>query len=45
MKAGAKHSLQQNFQNVINPPLLHGPVEKTVLGLLNVPELHLLIGI
>ena len=45
IQAGSKHTLQQNFQNVINPPLLHGPRDKRVLGHLNIPELHLLIGI
>ena len=44
MKGGAKHTKQQFYQNVINQPLLHGPRDRKVLGLLNIPELHLLIG-
>ena len=35
---------QQRFQNVTNPPLLAGDVDRKVLGLLCVPELHLLLG-
>ena len=33
------------YQNVVNPPLITGDLVKLVLGLLAIPELHLLIGI
>lgn len=35
---------QQRFQNVTNSPLLTVDVDRTVLRLLSVPELHLLLG-
>ena len=44
VRNGSKHSQQQFYQNVINAPLLHGVRDRKVLGLLNIPELHLLIG-
>ena len=44
ISSGAKVEDQQWCQNVINAPLLHGPRDKLVLGLINIPDLHLLLG-
>ena len=42
--SGAKKSKAMKFSNVINEPVLSGSPDKLVLDLLNIPELHLLIG-
>ena len=44
VEAGSVKKTQQRFQNVTNPPLLAGDLDQKVLGLLCVPELHLLLG-
>ena len=44
VESGSNRKKQQNFQNVINEPLLKGQPDQEVLGLIAVPELHLLIG-
>ena len=45
LEAGAVKSKAMKYSNVINEPLLTGNPEALVLDLLNIPELHLLIGI
>ena len=42
---GSKKSQAMKFSNVINEPLLTGDPSTPVLQLINIPELHLLIGI
>jgi hypothetical protein len=44
VEAGSVKKTQQRFQNVTNQPLLTGDVDDKVLGILAVPELHLLLG-
>ena len=44
MAAGSNLKSQKKFQNVVNSPLLIGRPDQKVLGLVSVPELHLLIG-
>ena len=44
MTAGSKKKNQADFQNIVNPPLLEGPGEAQILGLLAPPELHLMLG-
>ena len=44
MIAGAKKPKAMKFSNVINEPLLTGDPNALVIDLLNIPELHLLIG-
>ena len=43
--SGSNKKKQKDFQNFTNTPLLTGDPEQLVLGLLAVPELHLLIGV
>ena len=45
MEAGEEPKKQQLFDNVTHPPLLTSPLEKLIIETLNVPELHLLLGI
>ena len=44
VEAGSIVKTQRIFHNVTNPPLLKGQLDQKILGLLTVPELHLLIG-
>ena len=43
--AGSNLKLAQRFKNVVNPPLIIGPNDCKVLGLVYFPELHVLTGI
>ena len=43
-ESGAVRKKQQQFQNVVNEPLLTGDPQAQVLGLVSPPELHILIG-
>ena len=45
IEAGSNLKLAQRFKNVVNPPLLIGPTDCKVLGLVYFPELHVLTGI
>ena len=43
-KAGKPHKKQSQFNNIINPPLLSGPLDRKIIELLNIPSLHLFLG-
>ena len=43
--AGANHKRQQDFQNVVHPPLIIAANDQLILGVLAPPELHMLIGV
>ena len=45
VEAGCPKKDQQNFQNFVNMPLVTGPGDSLVLMKLNIPGLHILIGI
>ena len=45
LEAGSNLKLAQRFMNVVNPPLIIGPNDSKVLGLVYFPELHVLTGI
>ena len=45
MESGANPKKQKDFQNVVNPPLLIATdPNQLILGIIAIPELHLLIG-
>ena len=44
VQAGSKKAQAMKFSNIINEPLLTGDPDTLVLQLINIPELHLLIG-
>ena len=44
MDSHSNKNKQKWFQNVVNEPLLSGDPDETVLGIIAIPELHLLIG-
>ena len=44
VEAGRPYKDQKNFQNVVNPPLITGPVDTVLLDKLNCPGLHILLG-
>ena len=45
LDAGSPYPRQQNYQNIVNIPLLTGDHERLVLDMLNPPPLHLLLGV
>ena len=45
LEDGSKYQKQKLYQNIVNSPLITGPPDKLVLDLLNLPSLHLLIGV
>nr|XP_047135292.1 uncharacterized protein LOC124812537 [Hydra vulgaris] len=45
MAAGGNIAKAKNFSNVVNPPLLTGNVTKKILEIVNIPGLHILLGI
>ena len=45
IKSGSCKKDQSNFQNFVHPHLLVGDSEVYVIDIINVPELHLLIGV
>ena len=42
---GSKYQKQKLYQNFVNSPLVTGPPDRLVLDLLNLPSLHILIGV
>ena len=44
VEAGSKKSTAMNFNNCVNPALLHGDPDQTILELLTFPELHVMTG-
>ena len=44
MDSGAVKKHQKRFQNVVNEPLITGEHENLILGLIALPELHIMIG-
>ena len=42
--AGKPHKKQKEYNNVINPPLLSGPLDRRIIEFLNIPSLHLFLG-
>ena len=44
VEAGSKKSTAMNFNNCVNPALLHGNPDRTILDLLTFPEFHVMIG-
>ena len=42
--SGSNKKKQKLFQNMVHEPLLKGDPDSLVLGLIAIPELHLLIG-
>ena len=45
VEAGSNRATQKRYQNCVSPNLLAGDPETLVLDCLNVPELHILIGV
>ena len=45
MEAGSPKTNQKAFQNFVNKPLVTGPQKSLILERLNVPGLHILIGV
>ena len=43
--AGCPVKTQADYQNCVNPHLLAGDHDSTVLGIINIPELHIMIGV
>ena len=43
--SGADPKTQQHYQNVVNAPLIVAQGEDLILGVLAVPELHILLGV
>ena len=43
--AGCPVKNQANYQNCVNSHLLAGDHDSTVLGIINIPELHIMIGV
>ena len=44
VEGGSDLKTQRQFQNVVNQPLLTGGLDKKVIEIICVPELHLLLG-
>ena len=44
VKSGSNPKQQKKFQNVTNSPLIKADPNTLVLGIIAIPELHLLIG-
>ena len=44
MDSGAVKKYQKRFQNVVNEPLITGEHDDLILGLIALPELHIMIG-
>ena len=45
LDAGSPYKRQQEFQNIVNLPLLSGDPDQLVLGMLIPPPLHILLGV
>ena len=44
MDSKCKRKDQKRFQNVVNDPLITGDPDDLILGLVTLPELHIMIG-
>ena len=45
VSAGSKTKNAKNFKSVVNRPLLKGPDDMMILKMINIPELHLYLGL
>ena len=42
---GSNYKRQQDFENVVHNPMITGPLHQLVMKILNMPSLHLLLGV